>query len=112
MDNEQQKRTILDYLENAYTGARMMGDIEVQTRIGRAIVAFNADVHEDIFIAREETEGNSSAEKYVVNNSSKKFHRANCSCVDNIPLKHRRYDSGSKESLIADGFLPCENCKP
>lgn len=44
------KSTILKYLETAYTGARALGDEEMQLRIGRAIVAFEADVYEDIFM--------------------------------------------------------------
>ena len=49
MDNEKQRAAILEYLECSYSGAKMMDDIELQTRIGRAIEAFKADVHEDIF---------------------------------------------------------------
>ena len=49
MDNEKQKAAILEYLESSYSGAKMMDDIEIQTRVGRAIEAFKADVHEDIF---------------------------------------------------------------
>ena len=44
-----QEREILEYLEYSYSGAKMMDDIELQTRIGRAIEAFKADVPEDIF---------------------------------------------------------------
>lgn len=49
MDTEKQKKEILEYLEYSYSGAKMTDDIELQTRIGRAIEAFKADVHEDIF---------------------------------------------------------------
>lgn len=49
MDTEKQKKEILEYLEYSYSGAKMMDDIELQTRIERAIEAFKADVHEDIF---------------------------------------------------------------
>lgn len=44
-----QSDEILDFLEYSHTGAKAMGDIETQTRIARAIMAFNADVTEDIF---------------------------------------------------------------
>lgn len=37
-------------LENTYTGAKMMGDEEVMLRASRALLAFKADVHKDIFI--------------------------------------------------------------
>lgn len=45
----EQERIILQYLENSYTGARMLDDISAMTRIARAIEAFEADPTEDIF---------------------------------------------------------------
>lgn len=41
---------VIDFLENTYTGAKMMGDEEVMLRASRALLAFKADVHKDIFI--------------------------------------------------------------
>lgn len=38
-----QEKNILRYLENSYTGARMMDDIFAMARIARAIAAFKAD---------------------------------------------------------------------
>lgn len=40
---------IKDYLENAYSGAKMMGDVECMVRIARALAALQADVEVDIF---------------------------------------------------------------
>ena len=48
MDNEKQKQEVIDFLENTYTGAKMMGDEEVMLRASRALLAFKADVHKDI----------------------------------------------------------------
>lgn len=50
MDNEKQKQEVIDFLENTYTGAKMMRDEEVMLRASRALLAFKADVHKDIFI--------------------------------------------------------------
>lgn len=50
MDNEKQKQEVIDFLENTYTGAKMKGDEEVMLRASRALLAFKADVHKDIFI--------------------------------------------------------------
>lgn len=50
MDNQKQKEEILKYLQTSYTGAKMMRDEEVMLRTSRAIAAFKADIHEDIFI--------------------------------------------------------------
>lgn len=46
--NEQLKE-IKEYLEAAYSGAKMMGDVEGTTRIARALAALQADVEKDIF---------------------------------------------------------------
>lgn len=45
MDNEKQKHEVIDFLENTYTGAKMVGDEEVMLRASRALLAFKADVH-------------------------------------------------------------------
>ena len=39
MDNEKQKQEVIDFLENTYTGAKMMGDEEVMLRASRALLA-------------------------------------------------------------------------
>lgn len=49
MSKEKQQEEILEYLESSYSGAKMMGDEETMLRLSRAIVAFKADVHTDIF---------------------------------------------------------------
>lgn len=43
MDTDKHKKIILDYLENSYTGARMMDDVELMCRLSRAILAFSYD---------------------------------------------------------------------
>ena len=40
MDNEKQKKEVIDFLESTYTGAKMMGDDEVMLRASRALLAF------------------------------------------------------------------------
>lgn len=45
----EQLQTIKEYLEAAYTGARMMGDDEAMDRISRAIVAIETPADVDIF---------------------------------------------------------------
>lgn len=48
-ESSQQICIILDYLETAHSGAKMMGDIETMLRLARAIVALKAPIDEDIF---------------------------------------------------------------
>ena len=49
-EKEENKRTILDYLENSYTGAKAADDPEMMVRIARAIAAFNLDPETDCVI--------------------------------------------------------------
>lgn len=39
----EQKEIILEYLENAYTGAKMSEDFEMMCRLSRALIAFSYD---------------------------------------------------------------------
>lgn len=41
---------IIRFLEDSYTGANAYGDEETMLRLSRALIAFQADVHEDIFL--------------------------------------------------------------
>lgn len=41
MDN---KEIILNYLEECYSGAKMMDDVKMMIRLNRAIIAFDCDV--------------------------------------------------------------------
>lgn len=45
----EQINIIKEYLENSYSGAKMMDDVEGMLRISRALAALQADVCEDIF---------------------------------------------------------------
>lgn len=41
MEEKTQKQIVRDFLEEAYTGAKAMGDLEMECRISRAIIAFS-----------------------------------------------------------------------
>jgi hypothetical protein len=43
-----QKKIILDYLEEAYSGAKMMDDVEMMQRLNRAIIAFSCDKFDEV----------------------------------------------------------------
>lgn len=49
---------------------------------------------------------------YVLNVNSGRFHRPDCSGVADISKKNRRDYTGSRESLIAQGYTPCGSCTP
>lgn len=49
---------------------------------------------------------------YVLNTSSKKFHRPDCPSVDSMSEKNRQEYHGTREELIAQGYEPCGSCHP
>lgn len=44
-----QIKAIEEYLENSYSGAKMMDDVDAMCRISRAIAALKADTEIEIF---------------------------------------------------------------
>lgn len=46
---------------------------------------------------------------YVLNVKTKKFHRPTCS---SLPTTNRQDSSESRESIIAQGYVPCKRCNP
>ena len=49
---------------------------------------------------------------YVLNTNTKKFHYTWCSSVDEMKAKNREDFTGSRDDVIARGFVPCKRCKP
>ena len=49
---------------------------------------------------------------YVLNHSTRKFHRPNCSSVEDIKPSNREDYFGSREALIEKGYVPCKRCRP
>lgn len=46
---------------------------------------------------------------YVLNTKTKKFHKPSCSY---LPTANRKDTSESRESVIAQGYVPCKKCNP
>lgn len=53
-----------------------------------------------------------SEDLYVLNRNTKKFHRPNCSSVQDIKPKNKQEFSGNTKALIQQGYSPCKNCNP
>ena len=51
-------------------------------------------------------------ETYILNISSKKFHRPDCSSVREMKEQNREEYAGSREELISRGYAPCKSCNP
>lgn len=49
---------------------------------------------------------------YVLNNNTHKFHRPGCSSAARISSRNREEYTGSRSSLISDGYSPCKKCNP
>lgn len=62
--------------------------------------------------AYEEPSRQDTAETYVLNKNTKKFHRPSCSSVKKIAAKNYATSSESRDALIAKGYSACKICKP
>lgn len=49
---------------------------------------------------------------YVLNTSSHKFHRPDCSAVETMSEKNKEEYHGTREELIEEGYDPCGICNP
>lgn len=49
---------------------------------------------------------------YILNTNTKKFHYPSCSSVGQMKEKNKAYFSGTREEVIAKGYVPCKNCNP
>lgn len=52
------------------------------------------------------------AQEYILNENSKKFHDPTCYGVGQMKEENRKAYTGSRESLIEQGYTPCGQCKP
>lgn len=50
--------------------------------------------------------------EYVLNKNTKKFHRPDCSSVDDIKPQNRETVKESREYLILGDYEPCKRCNP
>ena len=71
-----------------------------------------------VIITKEEktditgTSDNSEKTTYVLNTSTKKFHRPSCSDIKKMSTKNRRDVSWDRSKVINEGYSPCGHCKP
>ncbi len=54
----------------------------------------------------------SGRKKYVLNTKTMKFHLPSCSEVDRITDDNRKNTTTTRESLIDQGYIPCQKCNP
>lgn len=51
-------------------------------------------------------------ETYVLNTSSKKFHKPTCSYASSMSEENREEYTGLRQDLVDAGYTPCGSCKP
>lgn len=56
--------------------------------------------------------GAETEQHYVLNTNSKKFHLPDCSGVENMNPANRQDYTGTRQSLLDQGYSPCGTCKP
>ena len=49
---------------------------------------------------------------YVLNTSSRKFHLPSCSGAKDMKEENRQEYTGSRDILVAQGYVPCGICNP
>lgn len=56
--------------------------------------------------------GNGQPQSYILNTNTKKFHLPSCSSVGQMKESNKQSYSGSRDDLIAQGYVPCKRCNP
>lgn len=50
--------------------------------------------------------------QYIINKNSDRFHLASCSTLKTMSAENKEIINGSREEIIARGFVPCKKCNP
>lgn len=66
----------------------------------------------DSSIAEVSTDDTSSAQDYILNTNSKKFHLPSCSSAADISPSNREEYHCNRQELIDQGYEPCRRCNP
>lgn len=63
-------------------------------------------------VTNEPSSPANTAATYIANINTYKFHYPNCNSVNQMSEKNKLPTTKSRDELIADGYVPCKNCKP
>ena len=53
-----------------------------------------------------------AASTYMLNTNTLRFHRPSCCSCDQIAPENRKVFKGTREEVIAMGYVPCKRCSP
>lgn len=92
----------------------LQGDIICTSDGERVTFRVSKNPNTDTFggIGTNSTQQGGTAQSYVLNTNSMKFHYPNCSSAQKISAKNRKIYTGTREDLIRQGYAPCGNCDP
>lgn len=54
----------------------------------------------------------SESSDYIINTNTGKFHYTWCKSVSKMAEKNKWYYNGTRDSVVAMGYVPCKNCNP
>lgn len=80
----------------------------IQPEITIAYKSGDSSENEDIPVQTEAA----SVSEFVLNTSSKKFHKPSCSSISKIKQENKEVYKGSRDALISQGYDPCKKCNP
>ena len=102
---------VIDYL----SGDSRADDTEWQDQTGSdgMISLMQETEYPNIPVDRLSSNGEPNAEiTYILNTNTKRFHNPTCPSVQETKEKNRMNFYGSREEVIAEGYIPCGRCKP
>lgn len=66
----------------------------------------------DSWVSDEEPVDTGKESTYILNTSSRKFHKPDCGSVETINPSNKKSYTGTREELINQGYEACGKCKP
>ena len=78
----------------------------------------NVDINNDLKNNQNKiniTDGNvttTETNTYILNDNTKKFHKPTCSSVKQMNDENKKEWNGNRETLLNQGYSPCDNCHP
>lgn len=66
----------------------------------------------DSWVSDEAPSDTSKESTYILNTSSRKFHKPDCGSVETISPSNKKSYTGTREELINQGYEACGKCKP
>ena len=83
--------------------------IRINYKNGESMLWGDGEFEED---SSSDSTATDSEETFVLNTSSKKYHRETCSGVATMSPQNRQDYTGDREALEEQGYEPCGICKP